>query len=159
MYSKISKYIPSIVTAVLGIVIFLIIPSQIDMSRVSNPEQHGIDSRTIPYFLALIIIFLSVLDLILKKIKPGIEVEKNIPVPFRSLLRVLLTIIGIFLWILTIPYLGFVIAMSLLLIFIMYLMGNRKWYLFLPIPILTSVILRYVFTEFVGRTLPSGIFF
>lgn len=161
MFINIRKYIPSIITAALGIVILLIIPSQIDISRVNSSNATGINSRTIPYFLAISIVLLSILELFIKKIRGDCKdtATERVQIQYMAYMRVFLTFVGIILWIVLIPYLGFVITMILLLLSIMLLMGNRNWLQLILIPLLISFTLSYVFTEFVGRTLPSGIFF
>ena len=158
MFSKVRQFIPSIVTALIGLIIVLLIPYQIDLSKVRT-DTAGINSQTIPYFLSYSIIMFSLLDILLKIVKKNKESQDSDPVSPMAYIRVFITFIGILVWILAVPYLGFVIAMSLLLIMIMLLMGNRKWYFVTAIPICTSLLLKYVFTEFVGRTLPSGLFF
>lgn len=161
MYTKLKQYIPSIVTAIIGIAIFLVIPSQIDLSRLSESAKAGINSRTILYFLSSLIIILSVVDILMKYLKRNDEHDavEHKSLDKTALFRVLITILAIFIWIKILPIIGFTIGMTLLLVFTMVLMGNRKWYLIIIIPIVTSVMLNYVFSEFVGRTLPSGIFF
>jgi hypothetical protein len=160
MFNKLKQYIPSIVTAIIGIAIFLIIPSQIDLSRISDSAKAGINSRTIPYFLSSLIILLSVIDILMRlKKTQKIESVEQQPINKSAIFRVFIMILAIFIWIKILPIIGFTIGMILLLVFGMILMGNRKWYLIIIIPIVTSVLLNYVFSEFVGRTLPAGIFF
>lgn len=161
MNTNIKKLVPSIITALIGIILVLLIPSQIDLSRVRNSSSVGMTAQTIPNFLAYAIILFSILDIVIKTIKKEVIVDEPKPaeVSYQAYLRVVFTFFGILIWILAGPYIGFVIGTTILLIVIMLLMGNRKWYLFTLIPLCTSFLLRFVFTEFVGRSLPSGIFF
>ena len=160
MYKNIRKYIPSIITCIIGIIVFLVIPSQIDLSRVKANNITGIDSRTLPYILSILIIFLSLLELFFIGIKKkGQDTEENIQIDYAKFIRVFVTFIGVVLWIVLVPYLGFILSTILLLGLVMVLMGNKKWLQIVFVPIITSFLLSYIFTVFIGRTLPLGIFF
>ena len=158
MFLKIRKYLPSTITAALGILVVFIIPAQIDLSRVRSGNITGVNSRVIPYVLAISVVALSILEIILTKVKKETEVE-NVGAPdYKAFLRVGLTVIAILLWIFLMPILGFVISMFVLMVFIMVLMGNRRWIIMISVSLLTSMTLWYVFTNFIGRSLPAGIF-
>ena len=161
MFNKMRQYIASIVTALIGLVILLLIPSQIDISQLDESARAGINSRTIPYVLSSLIILLSIVDIVLKRMKNSNKIEpiKKESLNIHALMRVLATIILIVLWMKLFPILGFTISTILLLVLTMLIMGNRTWYLIVIVPIVTSFTLNYIFTEFVGRSLPTCIFF
>ncbi|GAE94479.1 tricarboxylate transport protein TctB [Gracilibacillus boraciitolerans JCM 21714] len=160
MYLNSRKYIPSISTALIGLAIFILVPFQIDLSMVNGNNVSGVDARTLPYFLSSLIVLLSVVEIINIKRKERVEEYKKMSkTQYMNIFRVCLTFIAIVLWIVLVPYLGFIIAMIILLVSVMLLMGNRSWLQIILVPLLTSFLLNYVFTTFLGRTLPTGIFF
>ena len=161
MFTKMRSYIPSIITALIGIGVFITVPYQIDLTRLRGVNLSGMDPRTLPYFLALSIVALSLLEMNQKRRKNKIEKLDKTPVKInpKKYIRVFITFVGIVLWVALVPYLGFILMTTLLLGAVMLIMGNKKWLQVLLVPILTSLLLNYVFSTFVGRTLPTGIFF
>jgi len=158
----IKKYLPSIITAAAGIFIIIIIPSQIDLSRVRSGNITGVNSRVIPYILSISIVVLSILEILVKTLKN----KKNdflktnqIKPDYNAFVRVVVTGVLILLWILLMPVLGFVVSMFILMVSIMIMMGNRRWIMMVSTSLITSIALRYVFTNFIGRSLPLGLFF
>ncbi|MGD1822680.1 MAG: tripartite tricarboxylate transporter TctB family protein [Pleomorphochaeta sp.] len=161
MLNKMKQNLPSIVTALIGISIFLLIPSQIDISQLDESARAGINSRTIPYVLSLLIIFLSILEIVFSIVKnrDNKNVIEKSNFNIKAYVRVVVTIGLIIAWMKLFPILGFTISTILLLVAIMLIMGNRTWYLVVIVPFVTSITLKYIFTEFVGRSLPTCIFF
>lgn len=126
MYLNSRKYIPSISTALIGLAIFILVPFQIDLSMVNGNNVSGVDARTLPYFLSSLIVLLSVVEIINIKRKERVEEYKKMSkTQYMNIFRVCLTFIAIVLWIVLVPYLGFIIAMIILLVSVMLLMGNR----------------------------------
>ncbi|OZT76083.1 tripartite tricarboxylate transporter TctB family protein [Vreelandella boliviensis] len=153
------KYAPSICTALIGLAIFILVPFQIDLSHMRGSNLSGVDARTLPYLLSFSIIFLSLLEIILINRKKTKESNANKKPQYLNMLRVCITFLSIVLWILLVPIIGFIISMIILLAFVMMVMGNRKILQLILVPVITSVLLNYIFTTFLGRTLPTGIFF
>ncbi|WP_374694438.1 tripartite tricarboxylate transporter TctB family protein [Halomonas sp. SpR8] len=159
MLATLYKYAPSICTALIGLAIFILVPFQIDLSHMRGSNLSGIDARTLPYLLSFSIIFLSFLEMIIINRKKEKESNTDIKSKYSNILRVCITFLSIVLWILLVPFLGFIISMIILLVFVMMVMGNRKILQLTLVPVITSVLLNYIFTTFLGRTLPTGIFF
>lgn len=54
-------------------------------------------------------------------------------------------------------FLGYILATALFLITFIYLGGQRKWYVVIPLGLVTSVVFAYVFLKVVYVALPSGV--
>jgi putative tricarboxylic transport membrane protein len=54
-------------------------------------------------------------------------------------------------------FLGYILATALFLITFIYLGGQRKWYVVIPLGLVTSVVFAYVFLKVVYIALPSGV--
>ena len=56
-----------------------------------------------------------------------------------------------------IPYLGFIVASTLVLITMLWLAGERRWYCLLPIAVLLPVLLYFFFLKVANVPIPLGI--
>ena len=163
-------YIPMIITALLGFITLFLIPFQVK-SMVRGVNYTRIEASTIPRFLALMIIGLSFLEIFVQKKKDKEEnnsqpktkkTDENLycskapKTKKEDIIRIVITIILMLLWFPLVSYLGFVVTTTLLLIGIMFTMGNKNLIQILSVPIITTFILRYVFNVLVGITLPTG---
>lgn len=149
----------SIAIAIVGLSVILLIPSQIDLGRVTGRSLSRITPRTLPYFVSILIVALSLFEALRRPKESNNEDSNSASTENKKYFNVLLTAIGIIAWIAIVPYVGFIVSTALLLVAAMLLMGNKKWIQLLIVPLLTAWILNYLFTDFVGRNLPQGTFF
>jgi len=158
--SIIRKNISSIVTLLIGILVFINIPNQIDIG--SETSINSVNPRTLPYLIASAIIVLSLLiiisDIIIsRKKEAAFYVNKQIE--DSNYIRVFLSIICIMLWIVLIPYIGFNIATILLISAIMLIIGNRNWWQIMILSLILSLPLNYLLKVVLRVYLPQGLIF
>jgi len=158
--SIIKKNISSIITLLIGILVFINIPNQIDIG--SETSINSVNSRTLPYLIASAIIVLSLLiiisDIIIsRKKEAAFYVNKQIE--DSNYIRVFLSFICIMLWIVLIPYIGFNIATILLISAIMLIIGNRNWWQIIILSLILSLPLNYLLKVVLRVYLPQGLIF
>lgn len=143
MRSYIKTIIPSVITLLAGILIIIIIPNQIDIKSKSIMSP-----RFFPYIISIALVVFSFFEIIiqLRKVKQG-EEDKYRPAmeTKRNYIGVLLTFICLLLWIILIPYLGFVITSFALLTGTMLIIGNRNIIQIILVPSTATLIIYYIF--------------
>jgi hypothetical protein len=159
---NLKNVISDVGTLIIAIVIYAAIPSQIRVPRQSI--NISFTPRTMPYFITLAIIGLSVIDILL-----GLKGQGNKTGETASLngsaasahnySGVLIAFFSIALWIVATIYFGFKLATILLVFAIMLVIGNRTWWQLLLLPLLLSFPLDYVLKIVLRVYLPEGIFF
>ena len=104
-----------------------------------------------------IMTFLSLILLIQSFVKSkGTEESAR---PFAGLLlgRVVGFVVAVFVYILVLPFLGYLIATFLLLGCLLMIVGRRKWWLLIFFPGLSSLVGYYVFAKLFQCSFPAGI--
>ncbi len=158
MYIKLKKSIPDLFILLLGIIVLLIIPYEINSTPGNNTGP-----RFFPYLLSGLIALLSIM-LILTSVfkksvnsnanKEDVEVTEN-----RQYLRVVLIIGCAFIWMLLIPILGVTIPTFLTTFLSMWILGERKAKSLIFIPFLLTITIYYVFAVILSVRFPDGLFY
>ncbi len=158
--SIMKKSISSITTLLIGMFVFLSIPSQIPV--VDDGSAGGFNARTVPYFITSAIILLS-LFIILSDTVTAKKKEGNVPPSDQSEdtshIRVFLAFGLITIWIISLPYIGFNVATVFLISSIMLLIGNCRWWQIVALSFILSVPLDYLLGVAFRMYLPNGSFF
>lgn len=153
------KSLSSLVTLSIGLLVFVSIPSQIDVFDTSNG---GVNARTLPYIISSAIIILSLLIIVFNTI--GVQMEEADPTDGEqskatSYGRVFLACIAIALWIVLLPYLGFSIATMLLVASVMLIIGSCRWWQIVILSLILSFPVNYLLALVMGVYLPNGSLF
>jgi putative tricarboxylic transport membrane protein len=151
------RSISSIVTLIVGVLVFLSIPGQIAVF--DSEGQSSVNARTIPYLITSLIIIISLIMIISEGIKfrkEGDDVSENEPREPTSHFRVFLAFSAIALWIVILPYLGFNISTILLVASIMIIIGNCRWWQIALLSLTLSVPINYLLAIVLRVYLPSG---
>jgi putative tricarboxylic transport membrane protein len=80
--------------------------------------------------------------------------------PFTGLLlgRVVGFVMAVFLYVLVLPYLGYLVTTFLLMACLLLIVGRHKWWLLISFPGLSSLVSYYVFAKLFHCPFPAGIF-
>jgi len=154
------RTISSFVTLILGVIVFLSIPSQIDVF--DNEGLSSVNARTVPYLITSLIIIISLIMIISEGIKirrEQLNTTDDEPQERTSYGRVLLAFLAIALWIVALPYLGFNISTILLVASIMLIIGNCRWWQIVVLSLILSVPINYLLANVLRVYLPSGSIF
>ena len=123
------KSISSIVTLVVGLGVFLSIPSQIALF--GSEGAGSVNARTVPYLITALIVLISVIMIVAEALKARNEspaiTENDLPEK-TSYGRVILAFLAIAAWIAALPVLGFNLSTILLVATVMVIIGNCKWW-------------------------------
>jgi len=160
--SSFKKVIPPLVTLLIGIFIFIIIPYQISLPETESSIVRPTNARTIPYLITTGVILLSILEFVSGMIKlkrSNEEVQIDRQTKNLNYIGVCGALIAMLLWLLLIPYVGFNISTILLTITMMLIIGNRKWWQIVLLSLILSYPLDYVLKVVLRVYLPQGIFF
>ena len=154
------RSISSIVTLVVGVIVFLSIPSQIGINN--SEGLSSVNARTVPYLITSLIIIISVILII----SEGIKIRKDnantleYKSPERaSYGRVFLAFLAIAFWIVALPYLGFNFSTILLVVSIMLIIGNCRWWQIALLSLILSIPINYLLANVLQVYLPSGSIF
>lgn len=147
-------------TLIVGVVVFLSIPSQIAVF--GGEGNSSVDARTVPYLITSLIIIISLVMIIsdaLKIRKEAAESLSSSPKEPTSYARVFLAFLAIALWIVALPIIGFNIATILLVVSIMLIIGNCRWWQIALLSLVLSVPINYLLANVLRVYLPSGSIF
>lgn len=154
------RCISSVVTLIVGVIVFLSIPSQI---AVFNSEGlSSVNARTVPYLITSLIIIISLMIIISEGIKIRKEKADTLEDNSQeqtSYARVFLAFLAIALWIIALPYLGFNISTILLVVSIMLIIGNCSWWQIALLSLILSVPINYLLANVLRVYLPTGSIF
>jgi len=154
------RSISSIVTLVVGVIVFLSIPSQIGIN--DSEGLSSVNARTVPYLITSLIIIISLVIIIIEGFK--ILKENSDTLEYRtrertSYGRVFLAFLAIALWVIALPYIGFNISTILLVVSIMLIIGNCRWWQIALLSLILSVPINYLLANVLRVYLPSGSIF
>ncbi len=154
------RSISSVVTLVVGVIVFLSIPSQIVIH--DSEGLSSVDARTVPYLISSLIVIISLIIII----SEGFKIRKETPDTFERKLRVqtsygrvFLAFSAITLWLIALPYLGFNITTILLVVSVMVIIGNCRWWQIALLSLILSVPINYLLANVLRVYLPSGSIF
>lgn len=154
------RSISSIVTLLVGVIVFLSIPGQI--SIINSEGLSSVNARTVPYLITSLIILFSLFIIISEAIKIRNEkidsLEKN-SAGKTSYIRVFLAFLAIALWIVILPYIGFIISTILLVVSIMLIIGDCRWWQIALLSLILTVPINYILASVLRVYLPSGSIF
>ncbi|MTW87437.1 hypothetical protein F3157_17545 [Virgibacillus dakarensis] len=151
MLNNLKGKAPSIFMMLFGILVILMIPSQI--KEVGN-EASKVGANFFPYMIAILIVFLSIISII-KDGKETYEKEAENESKKTSFIQFLMVFISMVLWIYIVPFLGYIITTALFIGGLMWLFGNRNPYQLLLVSISFSLITSYVFVNLLSVNLPE----
>lgn len=155
-----ARSISSIVTLIVGVIVFLSIPSQIALF--DNEGLSSVNARTVPYVITSLIIIISLIMIISEGIKirkeqaDTSEDQSSEPTSYG---RVFLAFLAIALWIVALPYLGFNISTILLVASIMLIIGSCRWWQIVVLSLILSVPINYLLANVLRVYLPAGSIF
>lgn len=152
--------ISSIVTLLVGVFIFVSIPSQIAVFDTDSTST--VNARTLPYLISSAIIILSLLTIISNAIgfqKSEANPSTNEQPETTSYIRVFFAFAAIAFWIILLPYLGFNIATILLVASVMIVIGDCRWWQIALLSLILSVPVNYLLATILRVYLPRGILF
>lgn len=141
---------PDILMLLFGIVILLIIPTQI---KSSGDNIYG--PRFFPYILSLTLIIFSFISIFLKS---NIDDIKTKLIKYSNI-RVLIILILMISWVFFANIIGFALSTFIFSLSTMIVMGNRKYLQLIIVPVVLTGIIYYVFSELLDIFLPSNMFF
>jgi|GEM_PF-1019737 len=154
------RNISSIFTLLVGLFVFVSIPSQIEIF--DDGGMNPVTARTLPYLISSGIILLS-LFIILSNIFGASDEEENaseaLPQEKTSYLRVFYAFAAIALWIVVLPYLGYIVSTILLVSTVMLIIGNCRWWQIAILSFVLSVPMNYLLAIALRVYLPSGSLF
>ena len=147
-----ASVVAGILFAVLGAVLCGLIPSQIAVLEIYSDE---LSPRFFPYACAGLVIFFGVINAIVgahERREEGAEGKRQ---GLKLVGTILLTILVGFA---IMQLLGMVVALSLLVAALCYLLGERNWKLLLTIGVVWGVAVYVVFELLFSFALPKGVF-
>ena len=154
------RNVSSIVTLLIGLFVFVSIPSQIAIF--DDGGMNPVTARTLPYLISSGIILFS-LFIILSDIFGASDEEENaseaLPQEQTSYFRVFLAFAAIATWIVILPYLGYILSTILLVSTIMLIIGNCRWWQIAILAFILSVPMNYLLAIALRVYLPSGSLF
>ncbi|WP_161493904.1 tripartite tricarboxylate transporter TctB family protein [Virgibacillus necropolis] len=125
----------------------IIIPYEV---RSSGEEALG--PRFFPYMLSIIIILLSIISIFEKEINENKKKDKKLKK--IDYFRLLYVLIGMVAWVFLAPLIGFILSTVVFTASVMYIVGNRKLFQLIFIPLILTAVLYYVFTGLLNVFLP-----
>src|SRR5699024_1857570 len=123
-----------------------------------NNMQGDIGSSVYPIIISIITIILSVLLLISTYIKNMTEEEKKSNYSKENLIRIGLGIVSFIIYFYLITKLGFIISSTIFILLFLLALGIRDWRKYIFIPVLTPVIIHYIFVIVFKIRLPEILF-
>lgn len=152
------RQIPSIVVLVITLVGLVLVLYQIPLSKVAQESQLG------PRFVPVVMLVASAVFCIFSIIAEAYAWHKGNESPqpfplasFREYLKVMALVVALMLWYIFLKSVGFIIMTTLLMVVSMYLLGNRRIWQFLAIPVLFSTVIYLLFSGLLNVPLPAGI--
>ncbi|WP_172408223.1 tripartite tricarboxylate transporter TctB family protein [Desulfosporosinus sp. FKA] len=146
--------IDSIATILLGFIIWFMIPYQIVIP--SSLAQVAVNPQLIPRILAVVLILAGVFHLLSCFRHKERSIVNEGKQEDGAIIRLLLGMIAIFAYVALMPILGFVLATILDILCFIYLLGQPKWYISLPVAVIASVIIWVIFYQLLNVPLPTG---
>ena len=77
---------------------------------------------------------------------------------FEAMGRVTVVIISFLIFYLIIPFVGIILSSSVILVFLIYFAGDRRWQIILPIALLLPLFLYFFFVYVANVPMPLGVF-
>lgn len=164
------RSISSVVTLMVGVIVFLNIPGQIAINE--SEGLSSVNARTVPYLITLLIIIISLILIISEHIeirkeeirKEEIRKENGNTADSQSgertnYGRVFLAFVAIALWIVALPYLGFIFTTILLVVSMMLIIGDCRWWQIALLSVILSVPINYLLAKVLRVYLPGGSIF
>lgn len=158
--SILRKNLSSFTTLLVGLLVFVSIPSQIEVF--DTGEGSAVNARTLPYIISSAIIALSLLSIassvygIYRSKAESPEVDQKETTSYG---RVFLAFLAIALWIVFLPYLGFSVATMLLVVSVMLIIGNCRWWQIAFLSLILSFPVNHLLALVMGVYLPNGSLF
>lgn len=134
-----------------GLVVCLIV--YLLTSNYPSPHIGYISAATFPRLLGALIGIFGVVLII-----QSIYVKNIIKIQFKNSKIVVAVIAALTLYALTIKYIGFEITTVCFIFFTLYILGMKKISYLILTPIITTLLIEYVFKNILGVALPVGIF-
>ena len=154
------RSISSVVTLIVGVIVFLSIPSQIGINE--SEGLSSVNARTVPYLITSLIIIISLVIIISEGInirKENTDTSESKSRERTSYGRVFLAFLAIALWVIALPYLGFNLSTILLVVSVMLIIGNCRWWQIALLALILSVPINYLLANVLRVYLPSGSLF
>lgn len=152
------RQIPTLVTFAIALGALLLVPLQIPLSKTAQNSQLG--PRFVPTVMlsgAAIFSVLSMASEAYACFKCG---ESCVPFQLATLRqygKVALLVASLLIWYVLLKPVGFVIMTAMLMMISMYLLGNRRVWQIIAIPVIVSTGIYLLFSGLLNVPLPSGI--
>jgi putative tricarboxylic transport membrane protein len=129
-------------------------------SLVEGGMSTGVNSLFLPHIIAILVIALSGLMIFSAiKSKSDIQPSERTDEPKGGYIEIGKYVAAFLIYLLILQYIGFMLSTFLMMFFVMYQMGGRKWFIMLAIAISASVILYYACYHLLHVMLPFGSIF
>lgn len=152
------RQIPTLVVMLTAIIGLLLLPSQIPMSK--SAQNSVLGPRFFPMVMLGAVIAFSCLSIVLEAYAFFIRKDAPERVQWGSpmqYIRVVSLLAALIVWYIFLKQAGFVIMTTLLMALTMFLLGNRKIWQIILIPIGFSFFIYLLFARFLNVPLPAGI--
>ena len=152
------RQIPTLVVLVIAIIGLLLVPSQIPLSKVAQGSQLG--PRFVPTVMLAAAAIFCVLSIIAEAYSWLAKGKSLQPCPLASLQqysKVALMVAALLVWYVLLKSVGFIIMTTLLMVVSMHLLGNRRLWQFVVIPVVFSTAIYLLFSGLLNVPLPAGI--
>ena len=136
------RQIPTLVVLVIAIIGLLLVPSQIPLSKVAQGSQLG--PRFVPTVMLAAAAIFCVLTIIAEAYSWLAKGKSLQPFP-------------LLVWYVLLKSVGFIIMTTLLMVVSMHLLGNRRLWQFVVIPVVFSTAIYLLFSGLLNVPLPAGI--
>lgn len=154
------RSVSSVVTLMVGVIVFLSIPSQIGINE--SEGLSSVNARTVPYLITTLIIIFSLVIIIVEGLKIRQENADTLEHKQRERTnygRVFLAFLAIAVWVTALPFLGFNITTILLVASIMVIIGDCRWWQIALLSLILSFPINYLLANVLRVYLPSGSIF
>ena len=133
--------------------IFILVSDEL----VEGGVETDLGSMFLPRFVAVIIIIFSLSIGVnsLKEMKKEKEINSNNYISLKGYSGIFLYLLSVFAYWLIMPYMGFMVSTILVMIFIAFLLGGKKWHKIIIIFSFIAISINYGTKEFLHVYLPA----
>lgn len=158
LYLFVKRQIPTLVVLLIAVVGIILLPSQVPMSKAAQASQLG--PRFMPMVMLGATIFFCLVSIAAEAYACFGKGEEVHPFPLetaRQYAKVLCLVAAMILWYVLLKKVGFALMTALLMAVSMSLLGNRRVWQLIVIPVVCSAAIYFVFSGVLNVPLPAGI--
>ncbi len=154
----IRRQIPTVAVLLLAAIGIALLPTQVPLSKAAQASQLG--PRFVPMVMLWGTIGFCLLSILTQAYACLIKKEPLKPFPvttLRQYSKVLCLVAALILWYVLLRPVGFIIMTALLMAVSMLLLGNRRTWQLIAIPVICSAVIYVIFAHMLNVPLPAGI--